>query len=72
MDLFDEIICRCSTAHELGYAEDLLKSFAALQKDTSIKLEQPPEMTSMLEAGGVGKRGPGSSQGDDIRCRLFT
>lgn len=51
MDLLDEIICRCSTAHELAYAEDLLKSFAALQKHTSsIRLERPPEMTSLLEA----------------------
>ena len=48
--LLDAISSRCSNAHERRYAEDLLGSFAALQKDTFVRLERPPEMTSLLEA----------------------
>lgn len=42
------------TTYERRYAKDLLKSFAALQKDTSVRLERPPEMTSLLEDHLVG------------------
>jgi hypothetical protein len=49
-DLLDDLLSRCCSTHERKYAEDLLKSFAALQKDTSIRLEPPPEMISLLEA----------------------
>lgn len=48
-ELLDHISSNCSTAHEHPYAVDLHKSFDVLRKDSSVKLQPPPELTSLLE-----------------------